>query len=433
MKRRGPAARQPGPSPSTRRGLPRRHTAALARFGTSAPSERDAPARLEADAERERLLAEIERQRDLLAAVIDQFPAGVIVSSGDDVASARVSMVSKQFEILWGRPCAVGGPLAGHAGEHPAWYPDGRRLADGDYGGSRALRGESVRQELVFERGDGTRYPVLDVGAPLRDRRGRVVGSIGSFSDISAEKAAAREREHLLAETRRAVRIRDEVLAVVSHNLRNHLSVVVFAAAQLAARADGDPKAVGALAEQIRRAASGMGQIMCDLLDAARIETGKLTVDPTDEDAAEVVGDAIDLFTAVAATRGVELRASLAELAGVRVRCNRGRVVQVLSNLIGNALKFVPLRRAVEVRGRRREREVIVSVRDEGPGLSPESLPHVFDPYWQAERRDARRGIGLGLSIAKGIVEAHGGRVWVESTPGEGAVFSFSLPLAVDA
>ncbi len=212
---------------------------------------RDVTARFEAEAERGRLLAEIQRQRDVLEAVIDQFPAGVIVSEGDDVASARISMVSKQFDILWGRPCPVGSPLAGHAEDHPAWYPDGRRLEDGDFGGSRALRGETVRQELLFERGDGTRYPVMDIAAPLRDRKGRVIGSVASFSDISAEKAAAEERERLLEETRRAVRVRDDVLAVVSHDLRNHLSVVVFAAAQLGTRADAaDPAAVGSLAGQ---------------------------------------------------------------------------------------------------------------------------------------------------------------------------------------
>ncbi len=169
---------------------------------------------------------------------------------------------------------------------------------------------------------------------------------------------------------------------------------------------------------------------MSDLLDAARIESGRLTVDATDEDAAAVVGDALDLFTGLAAQRGVELRASLGGLTGVRVRCDRGRVVQVLSNLIGNALKFVPPQRAVEVSGRRSEHEVVVSVRDEGPGLLPESLPRVFDAYWQAEPRDAKRGIGLGLAIVKGIVEAHGGRVWASSPPGQGATFSFSLPLA---
>ncbi len=292
---------------------------------------RDVTARFEADAERERLLAEIERQRDVLAAVIDQFPAGVIVSNGDDLSSARVAMVSKQFEAHWGRPCPTGGPLAGYAEDHPAWYPDGRRLKDHDYGGSRALGGECVRQELLFERGDGTRCPVLDIAVPLRDRSGHVVGSIGAFYDISAEKATAQERELLLEETRRAVRVRDDVLAVVSHDLRNHLGVVVFAAAQLAAHANAAaPATVGALAGQIRRAASGMGQLISDLLDVARIETGRLSLDATDQDAAEVVAAATDLFTGLAAEQGIALRASLGELSGVRIRCDRGRIVQVL-------------------------------------------------------------------------------------------------------
>ncbi len=252
--------------------------------------------------------------------------------------------------------------------------------------------------------------------------------------DITAQRQAERERERLLEETRRAVRARDEVLAVVSHDLRNHLGVVLLAAAQLDSGAgDVGAEKVHALARQIYRASSGMGQIMGDLLDIARIETGRLEVEPTEQDAAEVVGDAIDLFAPLAAERGVDLRTTLDDLVGTRVSCDRGRVAQVLSNLLGNALKFVPPRGAVEVGGRRGERDVVVFVRDEGPGIRPDDLPHVFDRYWQAERKDGKLGLGLGLAIVKGIVDAHDGRVWAESPPGQGATFAFSLPLSTRA
>ena len=391
---------------------------------------RDVTARFEADAERERLLAEDrasarraggrdrsvsggrhrqQRRRPVLCARRhgEQAIRGTL---GPSMPDGGISRRLRQRITLPGTPTAGG------------WK-------DHDYGGSRALGGECVRQELLFERGDGTRCPVLDIAVPLRDRSGHVVGSIGAFYDISAEKATAQERELLLEETRRAVRVRDDVLAVVSHDLRNHLGVVVFAAAQLAAHANAAaPATVGALAGQIRRAASGMGQLISDLLDVARIETGRLSLDATDQDAAEVVAAATDLFTGLAAEQGIALRASLGELSGVRIRCDRGRIVQVLSNLIGNAVKLVPPRRGIEVGGRLREEDVVVFVRDEGPGLLPANLPHVFDRYWQAERKDAKRGIGLGLAIVKGLVEAHGGRVWVESPLGQGATFSFSLP-----
>lgn len=390
---------------------------------------RDISARFEAEAERTRLLAEIERRHDLLKAVIEQFPAGVIVC--EDPSDVHVSMVSKQFETLWGLPLEHGSRYAGHCEDHLAFYPDGRRLGDADFGGARALRGETVRQELIFRRSDGTTFEVLDNAAPLHDRHGRIVGSIAWFYDTSAEKAALREREQLLEETRRAVRARDEVLAVVSHDLRNHLGVILLAAAQLGSgTGDVDPACIRGLAGQIRRASSGMGQIMSDLLDVGRIDAGRLVIEPTEQDAGEVVCEAIDLFAALAAERDVELRTTLDGLRGTRLSCDRARVIQVLSNLVGNALKLVPPRGAIEVGGRRGERDVQVFVRDDGPGISPGDLPHLFDRYWQASRRDAKRGIGLGLSIVKGIVEAHGGRVWVESTPGKGATFTFSLPIA---
>jgi signal transduction histidine kinase len=114
----------------------------------------------------------------------------------------------------------------------------------------------------------------------------------------------------------------------------------------------------------------------------------------------------------------------------VTLSCDRGRVVQVLSNLLGNALKLVPPGRGVEMGGYRAGREAVIFVRDEGPGIPPESLPHLFDRYWQAEREHGKQGLGLGLAIVKGIVEGHGGRLWAESPPGHGATFSFSLPLA---
>lgn len=389
---------------------------------------RDLTARVEVEA----AVAEIEHQRDVLEAVIDQFPAGLIIA--DDPPVGRVVRVSKNFDALHVRPMTPGSSLADFTVYSPAFYPDGRRLRRDDFAGARALRGETVRQEVVLERHDGTRITVLDISAPIRDRDGRVTGCVAGVYDVSEEKAAALERERLLDETRRAVRARDDVLAIVSHDLRNHLAVVVLAAAQLTKREEvvGVP-AIAEFVRQIGGAASGMQQIIEDLLDVARIEAGQLRVEPADQEIAEVVHGAVDTFAALAAEHGIELRASLGALAGARISCDRSRVVQALSNLIGNALKFVPPGRGVEVGGLRGERDVVVFVKDEGPGLRPEELPHVFERHWQAWRTGAKGGLGLGLAIVKGIVEAHGGRVWAESPPGQGATFSFSLPLAAAA
>jgi PAS domain S-box-containing protein len=391
---------------------------------------RDVTARFEAEAERARLTAEIEQQRDTLQAVIEQFPAGVLLA---DARDGRINMVSRHMTTIWRREFDPDGFHRGHSAEYPAWFPDGRRLRDDDYGLARALQGETVRQEIVYERRDGTRCMLIDTAAPLYDRRGRVIGGVAAVYDISAEKAMAQERERLLEEAKRAVRVRDDILAVVSHDLRNPAGVVALAASQLAQRADAlDPATVRKLAGRIHRAASGMQQIIGDLLDFSRIEMGRLVVEPSDQSAGEVVAEAIDAFVGLAAQRGVEMRARLEALEGVRLRCDRGRIVQVLSNLIGNALKFVAPGRGVEIGGRADDHDLVVFVRDEGPGISAEHLSHVFDRYWQSDATDARRGLGLGLAIVKGIVEAHGGRAWVESPPGQGATFAFSLPLTAN-
>jgi signal transduction histidine kinase len=111
------------------------------------------------------------------------------------------------------------------------------------------------------------------------------------------------------------------------------------------------------------------------------------------------------------------------------VVADRDRLHQVIGNLLGNALKFTPEEGRVEVEARRVEDDVHISVRDSGPGIAADEVPRIFDPYWQARRTD-RLGAGLGLTISKGIVEAHGGRIWVESRPGEGSTFTFALPIA---
>jgi signal transduction histidine kinase len=111
------------------------------------------------------------------------------------------------------------------------------------------------------------------------------------------------------------------------------------------------------------------------------------------------------------------------------IHCDRGRVLQVFGNLIGNAIKFTPEGGAIKLRAEQRGEEALFSVADTGPGIAPDELPHVFDRYWQA-KETACLGTGLGLSIAGGLVEAHGGRIWVESTPGQGATFFFTIPMA---
>jgi len=245
------------------------------------------------------------------------------------------------------------------------------------------------------------------------------------------------ERERLLAaehEARTAaeaaVRARDEVLRIVAHDIGNSLSAVKIHALVLertlpAGDEGGEArKRTGA----IRDLTAQMDRLRQDLLDVAAIEAGRLSVEPVELEVGAVVAEAVAALAGVAAEKGVALSSS-AEPGLPRVFADRERVLQVLANLCGNAVKFTPVAGTVEVRAEAADGEVRVSCTDTGPGISADDLPHVFDRFWQA-RSTRRAGAGLGLAIAKGIVEAHGGTLSADSTPGEGSTFAFTLPVA---
>jgi two-component system response regulator NreC len=171
-----------------------------------------------------------------------------------------------------------------------------------------------------------------------------------------------------------------------------------------------------------------MDRLIADLLDVARIDAGTLAVDPAAVSLEEIVHDAIREIEPAARDRQVSLETDL-EPDLPMVWADSGRILQVLSNLLGNGVRHTPRGTTVTIRARRLGRDVLLSVSDTGNGIEPEHMPHLFDRFWQARPRE-RSGAGLGLSIAQGIVEAHRGRIWASSAPGEGATFFFTLPLA---
>lgn len=229
-----------------------------------------------------------------------------------------------------------------------------------------------------------------------------------------------------------AVRAREDLLAVVSHDLRSPLTAITLQADMLR-RGLGDTEAAQgttAKLEKIRQNAKRMQRLVADLLDAASIERGTLSVDLRLCDPTPIFRETLDIMQALAAERGVTLRSQLSERMPA-VRCDEHRVLQVLANLVGNAIKFTPPGRTVLVEAKPTDRSLRLSVADEGPGIPLDSLPHLFERYWHTSHRSGG-GSGLGLFIAKGIVDAHGAQLRVESTPGKGSRFSFDLPI-VDA
>jgi signal transduction histidine kinase len=267
---------------------------------------------------------------------------------------------------------------------------------------------------------DGFRYGPADL--PRADELGRRV-------------ALAIENLRLRSQGLEASRAREDLLAIVSHDLRNPLGVVMASSALLLKGPLSDPPGKEGRSrrqvEAIQRAGNRMNRLIRDLLDFAAIQAGRLEISSQPREVGELVREVLDALQPQAAAKSLKLVDGSPE-STLRVSCDHTRAIQLLDNVVGNAVKFSNDGGTVTVRTDREGDMVRFSVTDEGPGISPEELTHVFDRYYQAKRRN-RDGIGIGLSIARGIVEAHGGRIWVESPAsdtGAGSAFFFTLPAA---
>ena len=242
--------------------------------------------------------------------------------------------------------------------------------------------------------------------------------------ELAWRVATALENARLYRAANDAAKARDEVLAIVAHDLRNPLSTIVLQAAALRCQSPSRA-AVETTAATIERAATRMMRLIEDLLDIGCIEAGRLSMQPARVEVRTFLIDFVESQRHLARAASIDLRLQ-APTDMATVLADRHRLSQVFENLVGNALQFTGSGGQVTVAAQVREADVLFSVRDSGSGIPPEHLPHVFDRFWQA-RRVERQGAGLGLSIAKAIVEMHGGRIWVESTPGEGSCFLFTF------
>ena len=245
--------------------------------------------------------------------------------------------------------------------------------------------------------------------------------------DLARRASVAVDNALLYGEAQRATRARDDVLAIVSHDLRNPLNTIQMSTAFLL-DVLAEPGAVAPLIPQlqlIRRATARGNALIQDLLDVSRIESGTLAVDATLTSAAALLGDAVLELEPLVTAKGLRFEH---EWVGdeAEVLADRGRIAQVFSNLVGNAIKFTPRGGVVRVTGSRAGSRVEFVVSDSGAGIAPDHVPHLFDRFWKATKA-SRSGAGLGLFIVKGIVEGHGGAVTVESAPGAGTTFRFTL------
>jgi signal transduction histidine kinase len=235
------------------------------------------------------------------------------------------------------------------------------------------------------------------------------------------------QMDRLYEEAERVIDAREEILRIVAHDLRNPLNTISMATATLLDMQGADTTRTSPL-KIIRRSGERMNHLIQDLLSVTTIEAGRLSIAPRRLHVNDLLHEAQEALEPIAREKGLTLTVDVAaDLPAVRA--DSGRVLQVFSNLVGNAVKFTPAGGTITLSATRADGKVQISVSDTGPGIPAAQIPRLFGKFWQAKRGDGR-GVGLGLAIAKGIVEAHGGTITVESEMGRGSVFTFALPLS---
>jgi signal transduction histidine kinase len=241
--------------------------------------------------------------------------------------------------------------------------------------------------------------------------------------DADAAVIALTESKAALAQASGGPSPRGDVLAMVSHDLRSPLAVITMNA-EMIARCVNDPEALASVKE-VSCASARMTRMLADLLDAARIEIGALRIVKREHDVCAFLAEVHRSYRPLFEDRGITFTVDLPPHP-IFASFDHDRVVQVLSNLLGNALKFTPAKGTVSVYVARRGEEIEFGLRNSGPGIPPDELPNVFKRFWHVDST-TRRGLGLGLHICEKIVAEHGGRIWVESELGNGAIFRFTL------
>lgn len=265
---------------------------------------------------------------------------------------------------------------------------------------------------------------VRDRSRPTFTRR-----DVAVAMELAVRASIAMENARLYSEAQEAIRGRDNVLAVVAHDLRNPLDAVSMAAGLIAKHGKcQDAMSVKQL-ETIQRATGRMERLVGDLLELSNLQAGQLRIERGVHEAEALLAEVFELSEPKVKEKGLVL-AREGRVEGVQLLGDRGRLLQVFTNLVDNAIKFCRPGDRITLAASAEPEVARFAVSDTGPGISPADLPHVFDPFWTDAKRHAQKGTGLGLSIAKNLVSAHHGRLWVESVLGRGTTFHFTVPVA---
>lgn len=348
----------------------------------------------------------VEIQQSQVQALLDSVPSGVIFV---DKQTGNMTANSAAMELFGESLAEV---VTSGKYRRSLLGPKGEEMELADAPSTHAMSGKTVLgQEMQIYRADGTHIPVRVNAAPVLGLMGEVMGAVVVFENVSLEK--------------KLDQVRQQMAAMIMHDVRNPMQVILMNAQSMMRGKVGDPKTAAQL-QLIEKNAHRVIALTNKLLDVARIESGQIKLDLQAVELKEYIESVI--MRAEGAYPDHQIRL-LAPQVSAKARLDADRVDQVITNLIDNAAKYSPPGTEIEVRLSIEPEGFDISVRDEGPGLTPDELVQIFDPYRRAVAGYAvRGGLGLGLFIVRGIVEAHGGRVSVESKVGKGSTFSLHFP-----
>jgi PAS domain S-box-containing protein len=348
----------------------------------------------------------LQHERSRLQSIVEHAPAAIWVKD----AAGHVVLANHRLAD------ALGHPLENIIGRRSSEILPPDLAAQHEEHDALVLREQrAVEVEEVAPAGAGVRT-FLSIKFPIP----------GGPPLVGAIATEITDRKRIEEELRIAVRTREDLLAVVSHDLRNPLGALQLGASFLLAEYGHDHRTRRHI-EVIQRSCARMEGLIDDLLDIANIRAGRFNVELRPQMAEDVLSEAMELQEQMAVEKGIKL-VRQSDLDGIQMRCDRDRILQVFGNLIGNALKFCRAGDTITVEGKAEDEHVQFSIADTGPGIAPELVPHLFDPYFSSPEH-AKHGSGLGLYIVRGIIESHHGSIHVDSTLGKGATFSFTLPI----
>jgi signal transduction histidine kinase len=282
-----------------------------------------------------------------------------------------------------------------------------------------------------FVKSEASQMALGENKAKATDRRTeRFVLMITSLSlalAIALAFTLARTLMNLYEATERAYKLRDDLVSVVSHDLKNPIAAAKLSVGMILRRlaSGGSPEQLSKLAEKIEEALDRSTALITGLLDLGKLEAGEFTLEKNKVDMKRLIHESVSVIQPLIDAKHIAL--SIANEDGLIADADYDRLMQVVWNLMGNAIKFTPEGGWIKLSVESFESEIKVCVRDNGPGIEEADLSHVFNRYWQA-KQTAKKGSGLGLAISKGFVEAHGGKIWVESKIGFGSAFYFTIP-----